>query len=517
MSKEFTIEPLTDFSIEENRSAMETAISQVETQLGKEWSMIIGGKRVKSADQFFSRNPSEYDQVIGIFQKGTPELAIQALETAIKTFDNSWKRTPAEKRAEYAFKIADIMRKKRMELSAWMILETGKPWVEADADVAEAIDLVDFYGHEILRYGAEQPLTKIPSERSELRYIPLGAGVVIPPWNFPLAILAGMTAGALVAGNTVVLKPSSDSPAVGKKFMEILEEAELPPGVVNLVTGPGKEIGDILVIHPKTRFISFTGSMEVGLRINEHGSRTAIKQLWIKRIIAEMGGKNAIIVDSEADLEKAAEGVKSSAFGYSGQKCSACSRAIVVGDVYDAFLERLVEKTKGITVGPAKLQENWMGPVINLAALASILDYIEIGKREGNLVYGGKRLSAEGNFIEPTIIDNLKSKSTIMQEEIFGPVLGVVKAQDYNDALDIANDSIYGLTGSVYTQNRQKMALAADQFHVGNLYFNRKCTGALVGVHPFGGFNMSGTDSKAGGRDYLALLTQAKSISEVID
>ena len=299
--------------------------------------------------------------------------------------------------------------------------------------------------------------------------------------------------------------------------MEVLEEADLPPGVVNLVTGQGKEIGDILVIHPKTRFISFTGSKEVGLRITEHGSRTAIKQLWIKRIIAEMGGKNAIIVDSEADLEMAAEGVKTSAFGYAGQKCSACSRAIVVGDVYDAFLERLVEKTKGITVGPAKLQENWMGPVINLSALASILDYIEIGKREGNLVFGGKRLSADGNFIEPTIINNLKSKSTIMQEEIFGPVLGVVKAQDFNDALDIANDSIYGLTGSVYTQNRQKMALAADQFHVGNLYFNRKCTGALVGVHPFGGFNMSGTDSKAGGRDYLALLTQAKSISEKID
>lgn len=438
-----------------------------------------------------------------------------ALESAVKTFE-TWKLTPAEERAEYCFKIANLIRKNRFELSAWMILEVGKSWVEADADVAEAIDLIDFYGYEALRYAEEHPLIKIPSEESELRYIPLGAGIVIAPWNFPLAILGGMTAGAFVAGNTVVLKPSSDAPGIAKKFMEILEKANLPPGVVNLITGHGNDIGDTLVIHPKTRFISFTGSKEVGLRINEHASRISIGQKWIKRVIAEMGGKNAIVVDSEADLDKAVESIVASAFGYSGQKCSACSRAVIIADVYDDFIDKLVERTKKMKIGPSKFYENWMGPVINLKALASIMDYIEIGKREGRLLYGGKRINSNGNFIEPTIIDNLDREATICQEEIFGPVLGVIKAQDFKDAIDIANDTEYGLTGSVYSENPEKLKFAKDHFHVGNLYFNRKCTGALVGVHPFGGFNMSGTDSKAGGRDYLFLLTQAKAISKKI-
>ncbi|MFC1562829.1 L-glutamate gamma-semialdehyde dehydrogenase, partial [candidate division KSB1 bacterium] len=507
--------PLTDFSKEENRAKMENAINKVESELGKEWSLIIGGKRIRCRDQFFSRNPSDYEHIIGIFQKAEQQHVVMAIEAANKAFE-TWKFTPAEERAEYCFKIADLIRENKFEFSAWMVLEIGKSWVEADADVAEAIDLIDFYACEAVRYGSEQSIVKIPSEENKLRYIPLGVGVVIAPWNFPLAILSGMTVGALAAGNTVILKPSSDAPAVAKKFMEILEHVKLPDGVVNLLTGPGGDIGDLLVIHPQTRFISFTGSKEVGLRINEHAARTSMGQKWIKRVVAEMGGKNAIIVDSEAKIDNAVEGVAISAFGYSGQKCSACSRAIVSANIYDEFIEKLIDRTKNITIGPVKYYENWMGPVINLKAMATIMDYIELGKREGRLLCGGKRINHYGNFIESTIIDNLDRKATICQHEIFGPVLAVIKSQDFEDAIEIANDTEYGLTGSVYSENKGKLEKAGDLFHVGNLYYNRKCTGAVVGAHPFGGFNMSGTDSKAGGRDYLLLFSQAKSISKNI-
>jgi 1-pyrroline-5-carboxylate dehydrogenase len=515
MVSEFKITPFTDFTAEENIKKMEKAIAQVELKLGKEYSLVIGGKRSKCPDQFFSHNPSQPDQVIGIFQKGTPEMAERAIKVAYETF-KTWKNTPAEHRADYCFKIADKMRERKFELSAWLIYEVGKSWIEADADVAEAIDLVDFYGREVLRYAEPHPLVRMPSEENEQRYIPLGVGIIIPPWNFPLAILAGMTTAAFASGNTVVLKPSSDSPGIAKQYLQIVEEVGVPPGVVNLLTGPGNLVGEALVKHPKTRFVSFTGSKEVGLRINDMAAQIETGQIWIKRVIAEMGGKNAIIVDSEADLDAAATGVMASAFGYQGQKCSACSRAVVSAEVYDQFLEKLVEKTKKIKVGPVKHRENYMGPVINMKAMATILDYIEMGKREGKLLLGGNRLGNTGYFIEPTIFNHIDRKATIAQEEIFGPVLTIIKAKDFDDAVDIANDTIYGLTGSVYTANRKKIEKAKAEFHVGNLYINRKSTGAMVGVHPFGGFNMSGTDSKAGGRDYLMLYTQAKAISEVI-
>jgi 1-pyrroline-5-carboxylate dehydrogenase len=516
MVSEFVNESILDFSDEEHRRLQEEAIARVQSQLGQEWGMVIHGKRVKSPDQFLSNNPSNPDEVIGIYQKCVPEQAEQAIRSAWRAFDY-WKTTAAEVRAEYCFKIAKLMRDKyRYELNAWMILEVGKTWIEADADTAEAVDLIDWYGREALRYAQDHPLPKIPSEKNELRYIPLGVGIIIPPWNFPVAILGGMTMGAVAAGNTVVLKPSSDAPGIAKKFMEVVEEAGLPHGVINLVTGPGSEVGDHLVRHPKTRFISFTGSKEVGLRINELAARTEPGQMWIKRVVAEMGGKDPIIVDSEADMEDAVHGVMVSAFGYSGQKCSACSRAIVVADVYDDFIDALVEKTQQLKVGPGKDPETQVGPVINLSAVARIQKYIEIGKREGELVCGGGRKDGDGLFIEPTIIKDINRKATLAQEEVFGPVLAVLKAQDYDDAIDIANDSEYGLTGSVYTQNREKIEKAKEEFFVGNLYFNRKSTGALVGVHPFGGFNMSGTDSKAGGGDYLMLFTQAKAMSEKI-
>jgi 1-pyrroline-5-carboxylate dehydrogenase len=474
---EFKVTPLMDFSKEENRRNMEEAIAKVESMLGREWSLVLGGERVRCKEQFLSHNPSDPDQIVGVFQKASSAEAERAIQIADRTFE-TWKQTPTEERARICLRVADLMRERRFELSAWMVLEVGKNWAEADADVAEGIDLVAFYGREVLRYAEEQPLVRIPTERNELHYIPLGVGIVIPPWNFPLAILAGMTTMSWAAGNTVVLKPSSDAPGVAKQYVQITEEAGLPPGVVNLLTGPGASIGDFLVEHPRTRFISFTGSKTVGLRINELAARTAPGQIWIKRVIAEMGGKDPILVDSEADLDAAAQGVMVSAFGYSGQKCSACSRTIVDTSIYDDFLQRLVEKTKRLKIGPAKAPDTYVGPVINMAACAKILDYIDMGKREGRMVLGGHRVDDHGYFVEPTIIVDVDRKATIAQEEIFGPVLTVIRAQDFRDAMNIANDSEYGLTGSVYTRNREKMRLAADQVHVGNLYFNRKSTGA---------------------------------------
>ncbi len=515
MISEFKNEAYTDFSQEENQRQMKQALETVKGQMGQEYDIMIASRRVKTAQKLISYNPSEKDQVVGVFQKGTAREAEVAIQEAHRVFQ-AWRWVPPSERADFLFRAAQVMRRRRLELNAWMVFEEGKNWLEADADVAEAIDFLEFYGREMLRLSQEQPLTHIPSEKSELVYIPLGVGVVIPPWNFPLAILVGMTSAAFVTGNTVVLKPSSDSPTMGVKFMEILEEVGLPPGVVNFVTGSGAAIGDTLVGHPKTRFVSFTGSKEVGLGIVELAAKTAPGQIWIKRVVAEMGGKDAIIVDRETDLERAAQGVITSAFGFQGQKCSACSRAIVDAHIYDRFLELLKRKAEAVTVGPVIHQENYMGPVINQRAMDSILEYIEIGKKEGRLLCGGARVEGNGYFIQPTIIADVAPRARISQEEIFGPVLAVIKSRDFDHALEIANDTEYGLTGAVYTDDRNKIERAKKVFHCGNLYINRKCTGALVGVHPFGGFNMSGTDSKAGGRDYLLLYTQAKSISEFV-
>ena len=512
---DFANEAFQNFSKPEAQEEMKKALADVQKGYGKEYDLVIGGKHLKAPDQFASHNPSNPEEIVGLFQLGTPDIGTKAIETAQKAFE-TWKYTPAEKRAEFCFKIADKLREKRALFSAWLTLEAGKSWVEADADTAEAIDLVEFYGHEVLRYGGEQPITPVPNEKNELRYIPLGVGIVIPPWNFPVAIMAGMTTAAFAAGNTVILKPSSQAPGCAAIFMEVLEEVGVPGGVVNLVTGPGGKLGESLVCNPQTRFISFTGSKEVGLRINEHAARHQTGQIWIKRVIAEMGGKNGILVDNEVNLQAAIEGVAVSAFGYSGQKCSACSRAVVVKDVYDDFVAGLVERTKKVTVGDVREQSTYMGPVISMDAMSTILNYIEIGRREGKCLIGGKQMGRPGYFVEPTVFADVDRNAVIAQEEIFGPVLAVIKAKDFNDALDIINGTEYGLTGSAYTTNPKKMQTAAERFHVGNLYFNRKSTGAMVGGHPFGGFNMSGTDSKAGGRDYLLLFSQAKAISEKI-
>ena len=408
------------------------------------------------------------------------------------------------------------MRERKHYFSAWMIHEVGKTWAEADGDTAEAIDFLEFYGREMLRYAGEQPLTKIEGEDNQLTYIPLGVGAVIPPWNFPLAIMAGMTVASIVTGNTVVLKPSSDSPTIAAKFVELMEEVGLPAGVLNFATG-GAAVGEAMVTHPKTRFIAFTGSKQVGLHIVEQAAKTQPGQLWIKRVIAEMGGKDAIIVADDADLESAATGVVQSAFGFQGQKCSACSRLIVDEKVHGEVLNRVVELTKKLKIGEPENPETNLAAVINQRSFDNTLKYIEIGQQEGGkLVLGGGGDGEQGFFIEPTIIDDVQPKSTIEQEEIFAPVLAVIKAQDFDHALEIANDTEFGLTGAVYSQDEEKLERARHEFHVGNLYLNRKCTGALVGVHPFGGFNMSGTDSKAGGRDYLGLFMQAKVVSKKV-
>jgi len=500
-----------DFSQEEHKSAQAAALTQVKGELGRTYPLIIGGKRIQAEQTFASVNPSQPNSVIGHFGRATVEQTQEAIQAAAATFE-TWKRTAAQERADCLFKAAELMRQRRYYLNAWMIYEVGKSWVEADVETAEAIDFLEFYAREMLRLAEVQPITKIEGEDNQLIYIPLGVCAVIPPWNFPNAIMAGMTSAAFVTGNTVILKPASTAPAIAYQFVRILEEVGLPAGVVNFLTGSGGVIGDTLVESPQLRFIAFTGSREVGLHIHELAAKHQKGQRWLKRTILEMGGKDAVVVDETANLEAAATAIVSSAFGFQGQKCSAGSRAIVVDKVYDEVLQRVLEKAKALTVGDVTQPSTYMGPVVDENAMQKIVDYIEIGKHEGRLVLGGGH-HGPGYFIEPTIIADVDPHARIAQEEIFGPVLAFIKAKDFDDALHIANDTEFGLTGSLYTNDAQRMARAEEEFHVGNLYFNRKSTGALVGVHPFGGFNMSGTDSKAGGRDYLLLFTQAKAIS----
>jgi 1-pyrroline-5-carboxylate dehydrogenase len=517
MHGEFRNEAFTDFSKEENAQAMRAAIEKVRGELGREYPLVIGGERIKTAGRTFdSVNPAKKTEVVGRFQKATEELARRAVETANETF-KTWRNTLPEERARLLFLVAEILRERRHEMSAWMIFEVGKTWAEADGDTAEAIDFCEFYAREMLRYAAPQPVTKLEGEENRLEYIPLGVGVVIPPWNFPLAIMAGMTCASFVTGNTVVLKPSSDAPTIAYKFFEILEEAGVPAGVVNFMTGSGAEVGDVVVDHPRTRYVAFTGSKEIGLRINERAAKHQDGQVWIKRVVAEMGGKDAIIVDADTDLDEAATGVVQSAFGFQGQKCSACSRAIIHADVYEPMLEKIVERTEKLKLGDPTEGTTNLSAVINQKAFKTISEYIEKGTADGGrVVAGGGSDGEQGFFIEPTVIADVKPGDRIEQEEIFGPVLAVIKAADFDDALRIANDTEYGLTGAVYTNDAEKLERAKREFHVGNLYLNRKCTGALVGVHPFGGFNMSGTDSKAGGRDYLGLFMQAKVWAEKV-
>ena len=504
-----------DFSIAANRQAMQAALAQVHSEFGREYDLPIAGERLRTPGKLKSVNPSNPSEIVGIHQKAPPAMASKAIEAA-HSFFPEWSRTSAAGRIAKLRAAAQILRRRKMEFDAWLVYEAGKPWAEAEADVSEAIDFCEYYAREMERLSSPPPVTQMPGEKDEMRYIPLGVGLVIPPWNFPLAILAGMTTAALVTGNTVVLKPSSETPTIAAKFAEVLLEAGFPDLSFCLLTGSGASIGDLLVQHPKTRFIAFTGSRDVGLRINELAAKHQPGQVWIKRVIAEMGGKDAIVVDADSDLDKAVEGVAVSAFGYQGQKCSACSRAIVDEKVYNQFLEKLQARVARIQVGPSDDPANYMGPVISESAQRSISSYIETGKGEGRLIAGGAAPEGSGYFVPPTVIADVPPSARIFQEEIFGPVLAVSKARNFEHALELANDSQYGLTGAVYSNNPEHIRQAREGFFVGNLYVNRKCTGAMVGAHPFGGFNLSGTDSKAGGPDYLLLFLQAKSIAEKV-
>jgi 1-pyrroline-5-carboxylate dehydrogenase len=512
----FKNEPFVDFSKEENVRQMRSAIAKVHGQLGREYDLIIGGKRSRTAAKVHSLNPSKPSEIVGIHQEADQKHVEPAVQAALSAFKH-WSRTPVEERASLLFRVADVMRQRKLEYMAWLVFEVSKNWAEADADISETIDFCEFYAHEALRLAKAKTPVQLPGERDTLTYIPLGVGAVIPPWNFPCAIMAGMTVASIVCGNTVVLKPSSDSPTIAAKFIELLEECGMPEGVVNFCPGGGASFGGELVAHPKVRYIAFTGSREVGLLINQTAAQHHPGQLWIKRTILEMGGKDAIIVDADADIDSAVEGVAQAAFGFQGQKCSACSRAIIDDRIYDKFLEKLKARVEKITIGDPTLNPN-MAAVINEGAMNDILRYIEIGKKEGRLITGGARdtKAGEGYFIQPTIIADIQPKSTLEQEEIFGPVLAVIKSRNFDHALEIANDTEFGLTGAVYSSSREKLDRAVSEFQVGNLYLNRKCTGAMVGAHPFGGFNMSGTDSKAGGPDYLLLFTQGKSVGEKI-
>lgn len=505
--------PLADFRQPDEAERMRAALASVAGQLGGRYPLRIGGREVWSAETIVSGNPAHDGQVVGTVAAAGTDHVLAAVDAATRAFED-WSRTDPDARARCLLKAAALLRSRIHEYCAWLVCEVSKTWPEAYAEAAEAVDFMEYYAREMMRLAGAHPVAPYPGEENELRYVPLGVGAVIAPWNFPLAILCGMATAAAVAGNTVVAKPSSSSPVVAARLFALLDEAGFPAGVLNFVPGAGAQVGDVLVSHPGVRFVSFTGSREVGVRIFGMAAEVHPGQRWLKRTVLEMGGKDAIIVDSSADLSSAADGVVASAFGFQGQKCSACSRLIVVEDVHDRVLDAVADRAMGLTVGDPADRETALGAVIDARAKARIDAVIAEGSTAGRLVVSGGSTPAGGAFVPPTVIADVAPDARIAQEEIFGPVLAVLKARDFQHALEIANCTDYGLTGGVYSRDRRHLEQARREFHVGNLYFNRKCTGALVGVQPFGGFNMSGTDSKAGGPDYVGLFLQAKSITE---
>jgi 1-pyrroline-5-carboxylate dehydrogenase len=513
----YRYEALTDFSDPQQESAFRVALERVKSQIERTYPLVIDGNQVAVGQTFASLNPSRPSEAVGHFALGNAAHADAAIAAASAAFE-TWKYTSVEERVRYVVRAAAEIRRRKHEFSATMVLEVGKSWAEADADTAETIDFLEYYARQALRItDSSALLTHSPGEQLALHYIPLGVGAIIPPWNFPCAIPTGMLGSALVTGNTVVFKPAEQAMWIGWKICEVFWAQGIPPGVLNFVTGPGEVVGARMVEHPQTRFISFTGSRAVGVRIYEEAAKVRPGQKWLKRAILEMGGKDGVVVDETADLDAAAQGIVASAFGFQGQKCSAASRAILVDQVYAPVAERVVALASKLTVGaPDSGRQIDMGPVVDAEAMQKIMSYIELGTQEGTLLLGGSPIHTPegGYFLPPTIFGDIAPDARLAQEEIFGPVLALIRARDYDDALAIANNTEYGLTGGVFSGDRARLERARREFHVGNLYLNRKITGALVGVNPFGGFNMSGTDSKAGGPDYLLLFTQAKSIAE---
>lgn len=509
----FRNEPPLDWTVEAHRVSFEKALNKVRGDLGRKIPLYINGKEVFTANKIISTNPNNPSQVVGIVSAAGPGEAGEAIACAREAFF-SWRDTDPRQRAECLFRAASAARKMRLDLAALQVFEVGKNWSEADADVIEAIDFLEYYGREMIRISNPRRMGRAPGELSQLFYEPRGVGTVIAPWNFPLAISVGMTAAALVAGNTVVYKPASQSPVTGGMVYEIFCQAGLPPGVLNFIPGSGGEIGDLLVTHPDVAFITFTGSMEVGLRIIELAARTPEGAMGVKSVVAEMGGKNAIIVDSDADIDEAVVHIIYSAFGYQGQKCSACSRAIVLEENYDKFLERLTAAAESINIGSPEDPGTFMGSVIDENAKRKIMSCIEQGKKEGRMLVHREMPGMEGHYVPLTIFEGIEPRHVIAREEIFGPVLAVMKVKDFSEALRVANSTRYALTGGVFSRSPENIARARREFRVGNLYVNRGCTGAIVERHPFGGFKMSGTGSKAGGPDYLLQFTIPRVVTE---
>ncbi len=506
-------EPFADYSDPDTLAAFKATLADVKTQLGKDYPLIIGGEAVTTGEWLSSFDPSHKERLVGRAAKGKAEHIERAFDAAYSAYE-SWSQVSMEKRARTLIRLVAIMRRRREELAAWEVFEAGKSYLEAIADVAEAIDFCEYYAREALPLAKPLPTYDYPGEENTTVYQPLGVGVVIPPWNFLLAILVGTTVGPVVVGNTVIVKPSPNTPIIAAKFMEMVAEAGFPPGVINLLTGDDADLGDALVDHPRTRFINFTGSVATGVRIHERAAKVQPGQAWLKRVFLEMGGKDALIIDETADMELAVNAAVVGGFGFQGQKCSAMSRAIVVDEVYDDFVARFKAATERLTVGPADENPD-VAAVINERQFDKILGYIESGKSEARLVAGGEAADGDGWFIKPTIFADVPADATIAQEEIFGPVVAVMRARDFDHALELANSTAYALTGGVISKDRSRLERARREFQAGNLYFNRKITGALVGVQPFGGFNMSGSNTKAGGPDYLKNFMEMKTTTEL--
>lgn len=503
----------TDYSNQQLRSQAEQALNQVKASLGKTYLPLINGEYINTINVIDSVNPSKPTEIVGKIALIDTEQAETALQAAVAAFP-AWAKTPASKRAEILRKAATIMERRRYELAAWICLEVGKALRQADAEVSEAIDFCNYYAAEMERLDSGYNYD-VAGENNRYVYQPRGITVVISPWNFPMAIAMGMTVAALVTGNCTLLKPAENSSVIAAKITEVLVEAGIPPGVFQFIPGKGSQVGAYLVKHPQVHLIAFTGSQEVGCRIYNEASIVQPGQKHLKRVIAEMGGKNAIIVDESADLDQAVVGVVQSAFGYTGQKCSACSRVIVLETIYQSFLDRLTEATRSLNIGPAEHPSTQVGPVIDATARDRILAYIAKGKNEATLLLE-REVPQEGYFVSPTIFADVPPDATIAQEEIFGPVLAVTKVKDFNEALEVANSTNYALTGGLYSRTPEHIELASRDFAVGNLYINRNITGAIVARQPFGGFKLSGVGSKAGGPDYLLQFLEPRLITENI-
>jgi RHH-type proline utilization regulon transcriptional repressor/proline dehydrogenase/delta 1-pyrroline-5-carboxylate dehydrogenase len=511
----FRNEPPVDFAIDRNRDAMQAALAEVRSQFGRSYPLVIDGQRVETRTEFVSRNPSDLSQAIGNIAAGEKSHADQAVAAA-KAALPQWSALGARRRAEYLLEAAAVIRRRRFELAAWEVYECGKIWREADADVCEAIDFCEYYARGAIALDRNQEIY-VPGEENRLLYVPRGVAAIIAPWNFPLAILTGMTTAALATGNTVVIKPSEESSVIAAKLMEIFHEIDLPTGVAHYLSGKGEVVGAALVEHPDVALIAFTGSRAVGLAINAKAAEVSARGIgYVKHAICEMGGKNAIIIDDDADLDEAVLGVVKSAFGYQGQKCSACSRCIVLAGVYDSFLARLVEATRSLKIGPADDPATTVGPVIDAGSVRRIARYIEIGQVDGRevLAVNVDSWAQRGYFVGPHIFADVPPTSRLAQEEIFGPVLAVIKAADLSAAIAIANGTDYALTGGIYSRSPANLDRACREFQVGNLYLNRPITGAYVGRQPFGGFKLSGIGSKAGGPDYLLQFVLPRTITE---